>query len=66
VSPHEHPEPEEEHEAGNADPIGHERRGDPGGEQQPSDQDQLGVGHVSSSVGSGGGRLFNPLPRRVD
>ena len=40
-----HPEAEEEEQAGDADPVGHLGGGDPGREQEAGDQDQVGVAH---------------------
>ena len=39
----EHPEPEEEQQAGDPDPVGEQRPDDAGGEQGAGDEDQLGV-----------------------
>ena len=46
VGADQHAETEEEHQAGNPDPIGDHRGADAGGEQQPADQDQLGILHL--------------------
>ena len=39
----EHPEPEEQQQAGDPDPVGEERPDDAGGEEGAGDEDQLGV-----------------------
>ena len=38
-----HPEAEEEQQAGDADPVGEQRPEDPRGQEDAGDQDQLGV-----------------------
>ena len=40
-----HPEAEEEQQAGHPDAVGDLGRREPDGEQEPGDEDQLGVGH---------------------